>query len=146
MARIWKCWNYYRWRRIWLFLGGIDEFGCQKVDNKLMKTSFKKSEVSNRLILNIDFWLFELIFMIWNNQDLSDGWFFKSDKISVKSQNLALWFNQLSASDFFEGCFSYFIFSFPDFFLRIEIKEGLNMWPQKYFSPPRISKTLRHLE
>ena len=36
-------------------LGGADEVGCQKVDNKLMKTSFKKSEVSNRLILNIDF-------------------------------------------------------------------------------------------
>ena len=26
-----------------------------RVDNKLLKTSFKKSEVSNRLILNIDF-------------------------------------------------------------------------------------------
>ena len=34
---------------------GTDEVGCQRVDNKLMKTSFKKSEVSNWLILNIDF-------------------------------------------------------------------------------------------
>ena len=104
-----------------------------RVDNKLLKTSFKKSEVSNRLILNIDFWFFILIFMIWNNQDLSDDWFFKSDKISVKSQNLALWFNQLSASDFLKDVFhTSYIFS-RIFFLRIVIKEGLNMWPQKYF-------------
>ena len=119
-------------KKIWLIL--------------MLKTSFKKSEVSNRLILNIDFWFFILIFMIWNNQDLSDDWFFQSDKISVKSQNLALWFNQLSASDFLKDVFhtSYFLSRF--FFLRIEIKEGLNMWPQKYFSPPRIKKTLRHFD
>ena len=109
-----------------------------RVDNKLLKTSFKKSEVSNRLILNIDFWFFILIFMIWNNQDLSDDWFFKSDKISIICQNLALWFNQLSASDFLKDVFhTSYIFS-RIFFLRIVIKEGLNMWPQKYFSPPRI--------
>ena len=35
--------------------GGTGEVGCQRVDNKLMKTSFKKSEVPNRLILNVDF-------------------------------------------------------------------------------------------
>ena len=37
------------------YFGGTGEASCQRVDNKLMKTSFKKSEVSNRLILNIDF-------------------------------------------------------------------------------------------
>ena len=35
--------------------GGTGGASCQRVDNKLMKTSFKKSEVSNRLILNVDF-------------------------------------------------------------------------------------------
>jgi hypothetical protein len=70
----------------------------------------KKSEVSNLLIINVYFWFFRLIFMIWNNQELFDDWFFQNPKFSVKSQKLVLWINQLSPSDFFEGCFSFLLF------------------------------------
>ena len=70
-----------------------------------MKISFKKSEVSNRLIINVNFWLFELIFRFWNNQDLFDGWFFQNHKFSVESQDLVLWINQLSTSDFLKDIF-----------------------------------------
>ena len=71
----------------------------------------KKSEVSNRLIINIDFWLFELIFRNWNNQNLFDNWFFQNHKFSAKSQKLVLWINQLSASDFFKDVFHTYLFS-----------------------------------
>ena len=111
------------------------------ITNKLMKTSFKKSEVSNRLIIKIDFWLFELIFRFWNNQDLSDGWLFQNHKFSVKSQDLVLWINQLGASDFLKDVFHTWCFFLPYSFFRAERQEGQNMRSQKYFSPSRILKT-----